>query len=570
MPKLQPDITEDEFTQSSFGGGINTSVPANALKDDEVVDARNFELDQDDNLVVRQGVTGVGNGALWDQAIWDQDLWSSQSYPKRITSINYFQNDVGFVGILYTTGTSLYSRTINEVITDLTGALVLPDDVFWQWVNFNGIAIGVNKATSGSNPIKVSGPAPGTAALLGGTPPKAKYIEIWNSRVWVVDAANPNTVKSSKLGDPEDWTDNAGADRAVAIDIDKNDGDKITGLKSFKGRLFIFKSNSIYVLSSQVDSVAGTNNILTNTDPDYFQVDLFTKNIGCIAPYTIQPILDDVLFLSKSGVASLRAAQVVADFTSSLLSIKVKDIAGIAKNVEEISAHVVTEQTQYLLSIPANISPSGSDIVFVMDYRKINEGSVRWLIFDGYPAGTCYDSFIDSDGNQAHLVGCVDRTLDQYFIGFYIPKVAIRTYRDGGISYTKSILSKKFDFSKVSLRKLFKEWALAVSVKSDSVAITLKYFLNDSNQEAGTYTFNFQKEANSALWGSLIWGTDLWGATSGDLEAFIRRAFLRNSNGRKGRNIQFEVFNAQIDQGFAINNLSIVYSVLNRKHTSTA
>jgi hypothetical protein len=291
------DTPMQAFIAPGWNGGINTAVPDDQIADNEAVDILNFEFDQSNSLVTRRGVQkflGIAPAQVFD----------------RINALHYHEDDAGNVHVLLNEGTKLWRiNNLGTAIANITGALTFPNDAVWQWKSFTGLAIGVNGATSGTNPVKVSGATP-TAAALGGSPPRGKYLEIWNSRVWIVDAANPNTLRASVLGNAEDWT-TGGATGTITIDVSKDDGDKITGIVSFRERLFIFKRTKIFILSATNEPV---------TDPDNFRLDIYTTNLGCVSANTIQPVLNDILFLSESGVASLVSSQVVGNFNAAFLS----------------------------------------------------------------------------------------------------------------------------------------------------------------------------------------------------------------------------------------------------------
>jgi len=74
------------------------------------------------------------------------------------------------------------------------------------------------------------------------------------------------------------------------IDVDKDDGDIITGITSFFDQLIIFKRNTIYILS-------GTDE--TNFSIQRAQSD---TRVGCVAARTIAVADNYVLFLSERGV----------------------------------------------------------------------------------------------------------------------------------------------------------------------------------------------------------------------------------------------------------------------------
>lgn len=78
-----------------------------------------------------------------------------------------------------------------------------------------------------------------------GAPERCKYCAMFNERAFLAgDPNNPNYVYYSEIGKPDYFPfDNY-------IDIDPDDGDAITALIKFQGRLLIFKRNSVAVLNT--------------------------------------------------------------------------------------------------------------------------------------------------------------------------------------------------------------------------------------------------------------------------------------------------------------------------------
>src|SRR5262245_2635137 len=162
----------------NFRGGINTALPANEIQDNEIVDALNFEYDWDGNLVVRNGV----------------DPFNAEDYATRITSLHYFTTESGAAYVLYTNANDLYRADPDGTnVTDITSTLTPTNNSLRQRPTHQSIASGNNEATAGNKPDKDDNTG---AAALGGTPPKAKFIEVWNNRIWVVSASEPNQVRA--------------------------------------------------------------------------------------------------------------------------------------------------------------------------------------------------------------------------------------------------------------------------------------------------------------------------------------------------------------------------------------
>lgn len=553
----------------AFSGGINTSSPANEIEDSEAVDILNMEFDDADNLVSRNGVVGGEVTGFWDQTNWDESLWDFgiTTHSKRITSILDFENASGFIGILYTTGTILNSRTLAGVVTNLTGSLVLPDDVRWYWKIFNGVAIGVNGLSAGDNPIQVVGPAPGTASKLTTAPP-GKFIEVWNDRVWIARSDQPNQIQASDIGSHSAWNTDAGANPAhgALYDIDKNDGDEITGLYATKERLFIFKKRSIYVAFPERQD-------LPVTDLRGLKIEKYASNIGCIAGSTIRPVFDDVLFLSEGGVASLAAAQIVADFESVIISKKVADLQSIGKDTpdEDVFAFVIIDRSQYWLSVAAGSSPTGQNVTYVFDYRQLKRNIVRWVRFDKFAFGTSIEVFDHDVNDLIYLLGCHNSITNTFFIGQYTPKAPVKIFSDGSAGFSKSIITKAYDFSLVDLRKYFSEWFLGLLSLSNQASLSVSYIYDEGMITNGEYSFVFSVSIGGVFFDAAtsIFDLSLFDQGTQLFSHFVRRSFLYNKFGRKARSVQFKILNSQSGQGFGIKSFGVKYQTLTEYRAAT-
>lgn len=533
------DNPKQVFSQDSFSGGINTATGADKIGETEAVDILNFEFDAEDQLISRSGTTRF--------------LAPAFTYNGRITSIHYSEDDDGNVHVLFTNQDKLY-RTSNTGTTpdDITSGLLFPTDTFWMWKNFTGLAIGVNQGdTAGSydNPIKVDGATP-DVAVLAGSPPKAKYIEVWNNRIWLVGADEPNTIYGSALGNPEDWS-TTGAAGTVSIDISKNDGDRITGIIAFRERLFVFKRTKIFVVSAASIPV---------TDPDNLRVDIFSNNIGCVSAYSIKSVLDDVLFLSDSGVASLASSEAVGDFTSALMSRNVVDISKISKLSDEIPAIVMEEADQYMLGTTSDLSFTGVDEAFVLDYKQIQNRIVRWLRFDNKLVGSAYAP-IYVNGEREILIGAKDGA--DYALFKYVPKLS-NLFSDDNEAYLKQIKTRAFNARLPLYRKLFHRFGATIRTFQTNLNLTITYFFDQLITHSGSYTFNIDADLIGSLWDEALWDSGIWDASNEQVFR-IWRKFKSNQWGRKGVDASFILSSNTVDQGLVVNNIQLEYAILSHR-----
>jgi hypothetical protein len=521
-----------------FRLGINTATPPTEIQNSEVQDLLNFEFDDAGNISTRHGVTQLS-----------ADTFS------RITSLHYFTIDAGEIGILITEGTKLQIiETGGTGLTNLTGALTFPNNTFWQWVTFGGLAVGVNGATSGTNPVKVDSTS--TAAALGGSPPRGKYIAVWNSRVWIASASAFSRIHGSALGLPEDWT-TTGAAGTITIDIDTNDGDPITGLFSTRDALYIFKRHSIHRLVAFADP---------NTDANNIRREVVTKDIGCAGPYSIQQIPNDVVFLSDQGIASLSLVQNAEDFRTAFYSRNVKELTNFPKTTLEIPSLFCDTGAQYWISLPTSVAPNGNKMVYVLDYLRIDEGMVRWTRFDGMVAGTAYTSFPGASG-KVYVIGALNSGGSNYQLFTYQPRATSAAFSDNSSAYTKAMTMKSFNGDAQLLKKAWVEWAMGLNLLSATAGITVSYYFDQNTLRTDSYSFGLTGIQTGSLWAAGLWGAGLWGTTFTGQNDIVR-PLKSNSIGRESQDVTFNVSNSQAGEGFTIQDFELNYTIMNNRRVT--
>jgi hypothetical protein len=524
--------------------GMKTSISPTEIEDNAAVDILNFEWDDAGNLSTRCGLVEL----------------LADTFSTRITSLHYFENEAGVVGVLFTTGNKLYVvQTDGTGLTDITGSLTLPTDTYWQWVTFQGIAIGVNKASSGDNPIKVNGSA--VASALGGSPPKGKYVQVWNSRLWIVSATDPNQLWGSKIGDPEDWTTGGGgADDALSIDIDPDDNDHLNGLFATRDAIYAKKRKRIYKVEPTT--------IDPTTNPQGFKLSIHSQTLGCVSGYSIFPIPpDDVVFLSESGLASLALAATVEDFRTAMYSRYISELTRFAKSTEEIPGYLFDTAEEYWISLPASISPRQVDEVYVLDYKFTYQGvdRARWTRFDGLAAFTAATSFIGPAG-KTYILGAKNPD-GEYQLYTYRPKVIAGPYNDNGAGYAKKLTTKAYTVELPLIRKWWKKWGVGFNLLTNSAQVSVQYYFDENITKGGDESFTLASPTGGAFWDSALWDDAEWDSAVKVPLDIVRRT-QKNESGQKGQSITIEITNGQADEAIVIKNLLLLYSILSERRVS--
>lgn len=387
----------------------------------------------------------------------------------RVTSIFQFRTTDGTLITLVTSGSDIFQLDqTTGVLTAKTGALELPYNTMWDWVSYDGIAIGCNGGgTSKANPVYWDGT--GSFADLVDAPNEGKFVELWNDRIIIADKT---AVNWSDLGDPLDWTDPI---LSGALETDSDYDAYITGLASHRGYLVVFKQNNVYRVISGAPA----------TNSDLWSVENIVKGHGCISGYTVRTVLDDILFLSKEGVIALGAALQVGDFQSVSLSRNIPELRGLSLNRDDYAAFLDPVNSQYHLSVSLD-GTAGNTIVYVFDFGNRQEiGQPRWTTFDGDFIGASYASILSDNNDPIVLIGGEDGTV-------YQRKLASDTnpYQDSSGAFTQYYISPEINYGLPFKRKKVNRWGLSLRKINPPYTLALKVELFFNGESSAAHTYN--------------------------------------------------------------------------------
>lgn len=515
----------------SFPLGIDKSLSPENIPDGALSDALNMALNDRQQPETRLGASDISGGL---------------ATTSRITSLYDFHDVNGNI-VLFSVGSTLRHMPPGGGTVTNFGGITVPDDTLWQWVTFDNEAIGVNRGLGANdNPVKVTNTATPTAAALGGSPPKGRYIEAWNSRIFIVPEGEPYTIRWCALGNAEDWTTTGKAGSGAQKFSDENYG-QIRGIKAQKTRLIIFRERSVEVL------VPGSPNV----DSDQWEFETLSTSIGCISAYSIQPVLGDLVFASNHGLASLAAVEQFGDFENSILSQRIPELRELNVTRDSFHSVVNSKDSQYWLSVPIDITGNTNETVWVLDFtRGVNPNSplMRW---DGKVAGASY-AVIQDAGEPRIYVG------EEGDPG----GTRILRYGDGlsdrGSSYVKFLETKHFDLQEPIRRKDFYKLLLSFLVSSSSVNVDITWFIDGQRESGKTVTANFEgPEVTGLIWDEGVWG-DLWSGSQDEAGAFFITS-LTGGPGRRGITLGLRIFNDNVDESFTLDTMAMHFALLNQR-----
>jgi hypothetical protein len=135
-----------------------------------------------------------------------------------------------------------------------------------------------------------------TSQQSGASMPKFKYMVIFQNMVAASgDPNHPSRVWFSEQYAPQIWSTKGGLEGNY-LDIDRADGEVITGLAVANGYLYVFKQHSVHVIS------------FTGNGSAPFQVEKITGTLGCLSHFSIAEIDGTLVFLSERGPCSVNGS----------------------------------------------------------------------------------------------------------------------------------------------------------------------------------------------------------------------------------------------------------------------
>ncbi len=289
-------------------------------------------------------------------------------------------------------GSSIYSDNDDNIFSTIfTGH---EDDSIPSYSTFDDLLI----ISSSSNADVPASYDQVTAQNLAGTPPNFAFSTPHAGRLFASgDKANPSTLYYTNSYDPEDWL-GAGSG---SILIKPNDGDEITGIKSYKNELWIFKGPH-----------KGSIHRLSGRSPGAFALDIFVDGLGAAYHNSIFEFSDDLGFVSQFGtIHGLKATSAYGDFNEAALSRPIHEWLREHLNINRLK-HIwavndpLKGRVLFTISIDANQT---NNIVLAMDYRF---NPVRWSSCPAYIAESMA-FFTDTNAQSRVMLGGTDGFLSR-------------------------------------------------------------------------------------------------------------------------------------------------------------
>lgn len=167
-----------------------------------------------------------------------------------------------------------------------------------------------------------------------------------------------------------------------------NIGGVITGLIVFRESLIIFTEKTI-------------SQLVGNTLQD-FVLQPITRNVGCVAPDTVEEIGGDVIFLGPEGLRLLSATDRVGDFNLGVVSKPIQnEMTLLIASSSSFSSCVIKQKSQYrIFGYNSNITSNNSKGIIGTQTLGNDTSNMSWAETIGIRAYVC-----DSDyTNQTEVI----------------------------------------------------------------------------------------------------------------------------------------------------------------------
>lgn len=281
----------------------------------------------------------------------------------------------------------------------------------------------------------------GSTLTRPGTMPRAKFSVIYKGyhvatgvsgqpfRLYFAPANDPS--RFTRLNPPTDPNDVSladatnvpgatvftGDDSPRAIDIEKNNGQAVTGLGFFQDVLVVFKENSIYQLSFN--------------DSNGFVVQRISSTYGCVSHWSICAVENDTYFLTDQGVYVLgNEPNYYAAIRTNELSSRIKPLIKQITPANYDRCNATYYDDRYFLSVP--ISNTSVNAMIVYDRRFY-----AWAYWDNIFA-TSMLVFKDKDNDGTKHFYWADNSKNQ------LQEFLTNTYNDNGAAINCVIVTRAF------------------------------------------------------------------------------------------------------------------------------
>jgi len=318
------------------------------------------------------------------------------------------------------------------------------------------------------------------------------------------------------------------------IDVNKGDGDKITGLAKYQGVVIIFKERSIFQMSLSSSGV-----------PTITQI---TQATGAVSHKSIDNVENDVFYLSRKGYYVLgNEPNFLNTIRSNELSNRINPIIQTINPAQAQNAASIFSDFKFYTSF----ATGGNDYnnqTLIYDRRYL-----AWSKVD-YMDANSWTEFIDTTG-QKHLYFADDNQAKVF-------EVIEGNYSANGTPINSYWISKSFDANNFDEYKRWLDVTILFRQISGSVTVT---FYADNDQVVKSTSISSDTDFTGSI-GTTLMGSPIFGGTgTASSTSTTNNVPYRFKVNTKSRTLKIKISNNNDNQNFIVLGFVIAYVPYNRQ-----
>ena len=202
------------------------------------------------------------------------------------------------------------------------------------------------------------------------------------------------------------------------IDIDKDAGDRVTGLIEYQDAIIVFKERSIWSIT-----LAASGDIVIPT------VKMIMRGVGCVSHRTIKYVENDVFFLSRRGVYTLgNEPNFLNVLRTNEVSARVRPLFETLTAAQLEQSCAIYASNKYRLSYPASTADKNTKEI-IYDRERLS-----WMGPNTFPATPAiYEIYYDGANVENLVWGDADDNMVTNFSSANSNEEA--TYSTPGLSF---------------------------------------------------------------------------------------------------------------------------------------
>ena len=377
-------------------------------------------------------------------------------------------------------------------------------------------------------PIKYDGT---TVSNLGGSAPNFAFSCVHKNHLWGAGVATlPSRLYYSRTLDADDWTHATSG----SIDIDPDDGDRITAIATHKDELWVFKGP----YRGSIHRITGSS----NTGSDSFARKTFVNGIGAVSHNTLFRMRDDLGFMWSDGtVHSLAATAAYGDFNEAALSRPIHRYIREHFTLAYLSrAWAVTHVNKSIVvfCVPIDTSTFCNQIL-MMDYSRPAAWWAPWPALNA----NCVANVVDTTSNNEHsiMIGGRDG---------YVRKTDQATRAlDGATAITAEVRTPSTNLGSSLVMKTLSTASLGIAPKGE-FDIRFGWTRDDNAEQTYTTTQGGGDVLGTASANQFTLDTSALGGA-----LFVDR-FMELEEGGEFRSVSFSIYNAGLSEDMEVHSFS--------------